>query len=266
MRLALLQLKQNGLYDFASPDLSLTDSMRRSLAREMCDQTLALMEDLGPTDLVVTTEAVNFPGTKEAEKLTESLPWENAFSAYARSHATYVAACLYLREEGGIRNCLLLYDRTGREIARYRKIHLAGDERVYLKAGDRFVYADTDMGRIGLSICWDMQFPETARHYALEDCRLVICPTWGWESTYAQARAYENGIYVASAMSVPYAGDISGIRMPSQVISPDGSVLAQGSFTQSEAVVCDIDLGEESPEHALRMRDRRSDVYGRLVQ
>ncbi len=264
MKISLIQLKQNSLYDFSSPDRMWTAQESGRLSKEMVEQTLSIMEQCHDTDLVVTTEAVNYPGKGNMDAVADQ-EYMSAFSAYALERNTYVALGLYTREKGKYYNSLILYDRQGREVTRYHKVHLAGDEQKLLVAGDRYCTVDTDFGRIGLSVCWDMQFPEVARHYALEGCRLVICPTWGWESLYAQARAYENGIWVASAMSVPYATGIEGIRVPSQVISPEGEIRAEAARDRGMALEAEIDLTQPGREHEKRMRDRRPSTYGRLV-
>ena len=100
-----------------------------------------------------------------------------------------------------------------------------------------------------------MQFPETARAYALQDADMILCPTWGWESLYAQARAYENGIYVAATMAVPEWGDIEEIRSPSQVIAPDGNILGEATRNKSEVLL--VNLPDIRDCRALRIGDLR---------
>ena len=269
MKLALIQLKQNRLYDFAHPERRFTDGESRRLSEDMVKQTFQLMADVPPVDLIVTTEAVNYPGPAKslagayADHVDER-PVLERFSSYAKTHHCYVTACVYAHREEKLVNRAVLFDRQGRQAAIYDKVHLAGEEQQSLAPGHEYLAADTDFGRIGICICWDMQFPEVCRHYALKDCRLVVCPTWGWESVYAHCRAYENGIWVAGAMSVPYEGGIEGIRTPSEVIAPDGRVRASASSRDAEALVCDVDLDAFRDLHALRMEDRRPDTYAAL--
>lgn len=233
---------------------------RVKTAAEVAAQTLELMASVPQTDLMVTTEAINYPGTVDGSEL---LP---AFSAMASAKRCYLVACMYTREAGTLRNRAHVLNREGKRIAVYDKVHLAGDEQRMMRPGDRYCVVDADFGRFGVCICWDMQFPEVCRHYALCGARLVVCPTWGWENLYAQSRAYENGIYVAGAMNVPYDRPIEGIRSPSEVIAPDGSILAAAGRDEAAALTCEIDLNAMGELYAVRMRDRRPATYGILTE
>ncbi|MBR1584298.1 MAG: carbon-nitrogen hydrolase family protein [Clostridia bacterium] len=270
MHIALIQTKQNRLYDFAHPR-PIAAAEARALSREMAEQTFSLMADAARADLIVTTEAVNYPGPEAWTEgpygaLVEEEEIIRRFSDHARQNGCWIVASLYAHRYGGLVNEAVVFDRQGRQRAVYEKVHLAGDEQRSLIPGQAYCAVDADFGRMGVCICWDMQFPEVCRHYALAGCSLVVCPTWGWESIYAACRAYENGIWVAGAMAVPFEGGISGIRAPSQVIAPDGGVRASGPRDRAAAVTCSVDLHELRPLHALRMHDRRPDTYAALVK
>jgi predicted amidohydrolase len=110
-----------------------------------------------------------------------------------------------------------------------------------------------------------MQFPEVCRILALRGVRIILCPTWGWESVYAGSRAYENGVYVAGTMAVPYDGPIQGIRIPSSVFDPAGRLVVTGSNEKAEVVFCDIDLRREWDIHRIRIEGRRPELYQSLA-
>lgn len=275
MRLALIQTKQNALYQFLNPDVRYTREEAAALQRDMLEQNLALMRQAAEDgcDLMVSTEAINFPGQPHkvqgeiALLVDESLRWiVPELSAIAKAGACYIAACLYSRrtlEEtgGGLYNAIWLFDRRGEVCAVYHKTHLAGDENDYLTPGDRYCVAEMDFGRVGLAICWDMQFPETCQRLTEMGADLIVTPTWGWEWVYGPARAYENGVYVAAAMAVPSWGPIDGIRSPSEVIRPDGECLARGSRTEAGVVYCDIeDLSAFRDLRDMRLQGRRRDL------
>ena len=270
MKIALIQPKQNRLYDFDHP-WHISAASAHTLAQDMVEQTFSLMEKSSDVDLIVTTEAVNFPGQETwadshyKDLIDESILIQR-FSDFSKRKECWVVASLYAHRSHGVVNEAVVFDRQGNQRAVYEKIHLAGEEQASLIPGSQYCIVDTDFGRMGVCICWDMQFPEVCRHYALMGCQLVVCPTWGWESIYAASRAYENGIWVAGAMSVPYDGEITGIRTPSQVIAPDGSVRACGSRERAGSVLCEFDLQELRSLHAMRMHDRRPDTYGLLVE
>ncbi len=277
MRLALIQTKQNALYQFLNPEARYTREEASALQRDMLAQNLALMREAADDgcDLMVTTEAINFPGQpwkvagEYASLVDESLQWlVPELSAIARAGRCYIAACLYSRrtpEEtgGGLYNAIWLFDRQGKVCAVYHKTHLAGEENDYLIPGDRYCVAETDFGRVGLAICWDMQFPETCQMLTAMGADLIVAPTWGWEWIYGPARAYENGVHVAAAMAVPYGMPIEGLRSPSEVIRPDGECIARGSCTEAQVVWCEIpDLKAYDDLRALRMQGRRGSLKG----
>ncbi len=277
MRLALIQTKQNALYQFLNPDVRYTLEEAAALQRDMLEQNLGLMRQAadGGCDLMVTTEAINFPGHPHkvqgdiAPLVDESLRWlVPELSAIAKAGACYIAACLYSRRTpedtgGGLYNALWLFDRQGEVCVVYHKTHLAGDENDYLVPGDRYCVAETDFGRLGLAICWDMQFPETCQILTEMGADLIVTPTWGWEWIYGPARAYENGVHVAAAMAVPEWGPIEGLRSPSEVIRPDGECIARGSCTEAQVIRCEIpDLKAYQELRELRLKGRRSDLKG----
>lgn len=270
MRITLIQPVQNQLYDFLHEGTPLAREEALSLQREMTEQTLALMECAPECDLMVTTEAVNYPGRAALlpgalGEFIDEQPLLERFAQLARRKSCYVVAGVYGLRGGKVVNEAVVFDRVGKPCARYEKIHLVGDEQTLLSRGGSYCTVDADFGRFGVCICWDMQFPEVCRHYALQDARLVVCPTWGWESIYAHARAYENGIFVAGAMSVPYRAPIEGIRTPSEVIAPDGTVLACAHADRAEALTCEVDLNAMRELQVLRMHDRQPQTYARLI-
>lgn len=139
-----------------------------------------------------------------------------------------------------VRNSCLVYDDTGQRVARYDKIHLFGfmrgteryNESQIIEAGDRVVAFDSPVGRVGLSICYDLRFPELYRAMGAVD--LLVVPaafthTTGqahWE-LLLRARAVENLCYVlASAQGGTHP---SGRRTwgESMIVEPWGGVLAR---------------------------------------
>jgi len=268
MRLALLQTKQNALYDFPNASRRFTPFQALKLQKEMIEQNLALLSQTEDADLIVTSEAVNFLSAAGCVDGDDSLlvptlndPLFDSFALEAKRKKAYLVVGAYTSENGKLYNSALVFDRQGRRIAVYHKIHLAGSEKNHLAAGDAYEVISADFGRFGVCICWDMQFPEVCRELCLRGAQLVVCPTWGWEGIYAHARAYENGIFVAGAMSVPYWMPIEGLRNPSEVVSPTGDILASGPRDKAAVVACCINLAECGESYALRMRDRRPDTY-----
>ncbi len=272
MKIALLQAQQNELYDFGNPNRRFQLGEARRLQTEMVEQTFGLMEQAKGCDLIVTTEGINFAGGSEyvdgeyADLVPEMTdPLVSRLGDQARKMKAYLVASLYTRREGRLYSTAFVFDRMGKLASQYDKVHLAGEEQHYLTAGSAFQTIETDFGRFGVCVCWDMQFPEVCRALALMGAGLVVCPTWGWEGIYAHARAYENGIFVAGAMSVPYRASIEGIRNPSEVVGPQGSVLVAGDRQRSGVIIAHLALEAVKPHRALRLGDRRPEAYRNLV-
>jgi predicted amidohydrolase len=271
-----MQEKQNKLYDFAheGEGEKLSFVQAEKLRDEMLEQNFSLLEEGAEKgEFLLSSEAVNFPGSPRA---LDFPAWDMVAKGYdvltgklfdfAARKKVWLAIGLYRPLPGGfLRNSLLVIDRQGKPVLTYDKIHLTAGEKNSLSPGDAFCCFDSEFGRIGLCICWDMQFPELCRILTLRGAKIVLCPTWGWEEIYAGSRAYENGIYVAGAMAVPYDGTLQGIRSPSSVIAPDGTVVVSGSSGKVEIVSCDIDLSREWEIRKIRMEDRRPELYKEIT-
>ncbi len=138
-----------------------------------------------------------------------------------------------------VRNSCLVYDDTGKQVARYDKIHLfnldLGNEHYHeddtIEAGDKVVVVDdTPLGRIGLSICYDLRFPELYR--AMGEIDLIVVPsaftdTTGkahWE-TLVRARAIENLCYVLAPAQGGYHLSGRETHGNSMIVDPWGVVL-----------------------------------------
>lgn len=137
-----------------------------------------------------------------------------------------------------VRNSCLVFDPSGKLAARYDKIHLfnldLGNEHYHeddtIEAGDRIVVLDTPLGRVGLSICYDLRFPELYR--AMGEVDLIVVPsaftdTTGkahWE-TLVRARAIENLCYVLAPAQGGYHLSGRETHGNSMIVDPWGVVL-----------------------------------------
>ena len=265
MKLGLIQTKHEPMYNFLQSTAGLTTVQCLVQQAAQFQQNLNL---LGRTpgqgyDLLVTTECINYVRVSGNESYPSQDGTEIALlSDAARSANAWLVAGLAYRENGAIWNAALIFDRSGNLRQIYRKTHLAGDEGQIFTAGSSLCVQDTDFGRFGIAICWDMQFPEVARTLALQGAELIACPTWGWEADlYGRARAYENGIFVAAAMAVPAWGPIEIPRTPSSVIGPDGQFLVCGPADSAALVSCVLDLNQAAQYRTLRLESRRPTLY-----
>jgi len=156
-------------------------------------------------------------------------------------------------------NTSVLLDRNGNELARYRKIHLFDAtlpggcsycESDYIAPGSEVVTANTEFGEAGLSICYDLRFPELYRRMtALRGTRLIFVPSNFTLMTgkdhwlpLLQARAIENQVYIIAPNQYgeKYGGQASCGR--SAIIDPWGTVLGLAPPDREAVVVAEIDF------------------------
>ncbi|WP_227242914.1 carbon-nitrogen hydrolase family protein [Paraburkholderia caribensis] len=183
------------------------------------DRLIALAAADG-AQFVLLPEYFCFMGYKDTDKLTVREPYgdgpiQRFLADAARRHKVWVIGGtlpLTAPEESRVLNTTLVFDPQGNEAARYDKIHLFNfekgeesfDEARTIRPGDTVRTFDAPFGRVGLSVCYDLRFPELYRR--MGDCALIVVPsaftyTTGrahWE-TLLRARAVENQCYVLAA-------------------------------------------------------------------
>lgn len=134
-------------------------------------------------------------------------PFGEAFRREAAALGMAIGVTLLERWEGGPRNTLLLFDRRGREALRYAKVHTCDfDAERNLTPGDGFYTAglDTAAGpvQVGAMICFDREFPESARLLMLQGAEVILvpnaCPMERNRLSQLRARAFENMAAVAT--------------------------------------------------------------------
>jgi predicted amidohydrolase len=239
-------------------------------------------------ELVVFPECATtgyFLGDRLAE-LAEPPDGETArrLAAVARENAVHLAVGAYTRDEGAVRNSQLLFAPDGRLLALYHKAHLFASERVACRPGDRPMVVETALGRLGLTICYDLIFPDYARRLVELGAEIVINSTnwiadayqrevWGWTGPTAQSlaavRALENGVVLAMADRVGREALGEDLVFDSlghsTIAGPSGRILA--SVPSGEGVaVARIDCAEADLARwrgaATYRADRRPELYG----
>lgn len=166
--------------------------------------------------------------------------------------------------------CFLNHDGT--VIGTYQKHHLWDEEYKYFSPGEAWPVWDTDLGKIGIMICYDTEFPESARLLALNGADMILAPTANMsplehsQRIYIQARAVENQIFVATTNrtgteeSTYFFGE-------SAAADPYGNLLALGDQTESGYLV-EFDLEKIGAARNMPhyMRDRRPASYRALAE
>ena len=168
-----------------------------------------------------------------------------AMSSWARTHGvTLVGGSIVELRDGRDKrsNTSLVFDSDGEIVATYRKIHLFDVEVggvVYRESeseepGDAAVVADAEDWKVGLSVCYDVRFPELYRILALEGAQLVTVPAHFTTPTgkdhwqiLLRARAIENQLYVAAAAQIGETLPGKPAYGRSLIADPWGLVLAQ---------------------------------------
>ncbi len=169
-------------------------------------------------------------------------------------------------------------DADGTLLGVTRMVHIMDGlgfyEKGYYTPGNRmsFVY-DTQVGRIGIAICYDRHFPEYMRYLALQGAELVIVPQAGamgeWpEGIFEgelQVAAFQNGYYAALVNRVGKEEKLH-FSGESYVVDPFGKVIARAPQDEDFILYseCDLDLIAESPARKFFIRDRRPDFYRKL--
>lgn len=202
------------------------------------------------SDLLVLPEAISISGNglkyvDGAEPIPG--PSTEALGQLARDLNSYVVAGLMEREGASAYNTAVLIDRKGVLVGKYRKIYLPREEvEGGLTPGQSFPVFDTDFGRMGLMICWDIQYADPARALALGGAELIALPIAGGSLTLGHARAIENHLFLVS----------SGYDYPTEIVDPDGKTVASAP-EKPGAAVAEIDLNRRYTEPWLgNMRDR----------
>lgn len=150
----------------------------------------------------------------------------------------------YLIADGRVRASSLVYDAAGELIARYDKIHLFDvlvedrqaqySESLSYEAGSEVVCVDSEAGRLGLSVCYDLRFPELYRRLFRLGAEIMTVPAAftaitgaaHWESLL-RARAIENQCYVVAAAQGGRHGPTRETWGHSMIVSPWGEILAE---------------------------------------
>lgn len=226
---------------------------RTRSAAESVEQFTRLVEERvdGRADLIVLPEGITVVGTgKSYVEVAETVPGPTTekLGELARRKKAWVAAGIYERDGRAVYNTAVLLDREGRVAGKYRKVYLPREEiERGLTPGHAYPVFETDFGRVGLMICYDVFFPDPARALAAQGADIIVLPIWGGDETLAAARAIENKVFLAA----------SGYDHPTYVMDPDGKRLAQAP-QRGEVAIAEIDLSRRYVDPWLGdMRTRR---------
>jgi omega-amidase len=173
----------------------------------------------------------------------------NDLCGLAKKYRLAIVGSLLEEENNSIFNTSYWITDNGSILAKYRKIHLFRlmDEHRWLSEGNQLTLVHSPLGNAGLSICYDLRFPEMFRNYALAGAQLLIVSAewplrrllhWG---SLLQARAIENQTFMLAVNSVGKTGE-EQFAGGSAVIDPWGNILAQADNQTETLMTLTIDL------------------------
>lgn len=217
-----------------------------------------------PDQVADTAEPFNGPSTKE-------------MAAYARENNVFIVFG-YLEKQIDtdiLYNSAVLIDNKGQALGQYRKTHLVEAEKPVIQKGNlSYPVFDTEIGKIGIMICWDSAFPEVARTLALKGADYLVIPA-AWEKPQQRdwdlvqsARAFDNVIFTACCNLVGKDVDLEFFGR-SRITGPTGEILSDVIEDEEAIISASFDMDEKQ---ALRegyyalLKDRRPDTYMELVR
>lgn len=238
-------------------------------------------------ELFIAPLMADYNHLSEADAIRElakySDPIRKRFQEFAISYnINIITGSMPYLEKGTLYNVGFLCKRDGTS-EMYAKIHVTPNEVLHwgMKGGSQIQTFDTDCGKIGIMICYDVEFPEQARLMADEGMNILFVPfLTDTQNAYmrvkicAQARAIENECYVAIAgcignlpkvnnMDIQYAQ--SAVFTPSDFAFPSNGIKAETTANTEMTLIVDVDLDllKELHEHgSVRiLKDRRADLY-----
>jgi len=203
------------------------------------------------TDLLVFREDCNGAGWLAVDRfdrpdlfamVAETIPGRttDCLGGLARSGSCYVIGCLFEAENGKIYNTAVIIDPHGKPVGKYRKTHLPPVERLMVTPGNDLPVFQTEIGQLGMLICYDMMSPEVARCLALQGADILVWPSAGygwWDEAgdfTVRSRAHDNQVYIVGALP-----------NFSCVVDPYGDFLASAGRSEACLVRADITPGTD---------------------
>ncbi len=247
-------------------------------------ETVKAVVDQAAFDLLVLPElfatGYYFHCMEQVAQLSEQIPGgpvTHFLIDLAHRKQAFICAGLIERDGDRFYNCAVLAGPEGL-VGRYRKLHLFNEEKLWFTPGDAppQVY-DLGLAQVGMIICFDWRYPETARLLALQGAQLLLHPA-NLVQPYCQdamvTRCLENRVFAVTANRVGTDAKPDGANITftgrSQVVDPEGNVVARASNDETAVLTVDIDprLADDKQvnEYNHLLNDRRPAYYRLLTK
>ena len=225
---------------------------------------------------------------RAVRRLAQLTPeYEALFTRLAKESGLYIIGGTHpVIQSGELFNAAHLFTPNG-QVFRQKKVHLTPTEKgsYQMSRGHGFYCYHTDYGRIGILVCYDVEFPEAARVLSEAGMQILFVPSCTDERQgyyrvryCAQARACENQIYVAMAGTVGNLPDVpcmathygqAGIFTPSDYFFARDGIAAEGNVNQEQMVISDVDLDLLDEQRVngtvIPLKDMIRDAYDRVI-
>lgn len=258
-----------------------------SCKREDKAENLRKMEEVVAEAKKLAAELVIFPELSltgyvirdQIYELAETIPGPSTtvLENIARKTKIYVVFGmpeLSEKTQATIYNAAVLVGPEG-FIGKYRKMYLPThsvfEEKRYFRPGYQTAVFDTELGKIGLIICYDIFFPEVSRLTRLKGAQLIVCISASpairrtFFETLTVARAIENTAFLAY---VNLVGIEDGLQFwgGSRLIGPQGKVLAEAKYDEEDLLTCEVNYAGMRPTEAFvpTLRDLRPELFDEL--
>ena len=261
MKIALAQI-ECAVGDVPANCCKIKQFVSQAAAKGCSLVVLPEMADTGYDTAVIPRTAQPWPG-----------PAYDCLAAAAREYSIHIIGGLSEREGQHIYNSIGVFGPDGGLLARYRKMHLftpepACEDRCFSAGSEAVVQQIAGVG-VGLSICYDLRFPELYRLLALRGARVLIhCTAWPasraeqWDHL-TRARAIENQAFF---VGVDHAGADGPIAFcgHSRIVAPRGIIVAEAPSREEQLICGEIDMTQvdEFRREVPALASRRGDVYG----
>lgn len=233
---------------------------------------IVIFPELSLTGYVMRDEiyelAEKIPGT--STKAVESI------AKRSKLHIIFGMPELSGKTQATLHNTAVLISPQG-FVGKYRKMYLPThsvfEEKRYFRPGYDAAVFNTDIGEIGLTICYDLFFPEVCRLTRLAGAQLIVCISAspavrkGFFETLTTARAMENTAYLAY---VNLVGMEDGLQFwgGSRLVGPQGKILVKAKYDEEDLVTCDVNYADlRSVETFVpTLRDLRPEIFDKLKE